>query len=251
MKKEDPTLTTSLWVVDINEKGDVKIEIQTIIENQSSESITLGKPYTLNFPDTDIFQERPKLKIGTSDPISLPISNNEISTVIEGELGPYGSPNSKIDFSIDIKIIKQFASIYNGAVVINRILSESAFISPDILTVEFHFPNPKNILKKLAIIFNHKPRGTEEDRNKKGITIVRFSQGINKGSNSIYPFLVDFMVKPKSNIAIILAVVVSTIGIILTFYFSNKETTLIILGFILSILGGILANYFTKKVLPD
>ena len=240
MIKEDPTVTTSLWLIDIDANGNAKIEIQNIIENQSSKSIPLRKPYTLNFPNTDIILENPKLKIGASEPISLPISNNEISTVIEGELGPYRSQNSKIDFSIDIKLIKQFANIYNDEVVINRILSESAFYSPDILTVEFRFPNPKNILKKLAVIYRYRPRGTEEERNKKGFTIVKFSQGINTGS-AIYPFIVDFMVK----------LIVSIIGIILTIYFSNKEITLIILGFLLSILGGILANYFTKKVLPD
>lgn len=250
MKSEDPTLTTSLWLIDIDANGNAKIEIKNIVENQSSKPIHLGKTYTLNFPNTDIIPDRPKLKKGTSDPISLPISNNEISTIIEGELGPCGSPNSKIDFSIDIKLIKQFANIYNGEVVINRILSESAFYSPDILTVEFRFPNPKNLLKKLAVIYSHKPRGTEEERNKKGFTIVRFSQGINKGS-AIYPFIVDFMVKPKSNFANIIAFIVSIIGIILTLYFSNNVTTSIILGFILSIVGGILANYFTKKVLPD
>ncbi len=249
MRTEDPTTIISTWLIDIDAKGNAKIEIKNVIENQSTESIPLNKPYKLIFPDSDIIKENPTIKTGNADTISLLLSHNEISTVIRGNLEPHGSANSKLDFSIKFPLVQQFANIYDGVMVINKIFFESAFYSPDILIIEFRFPNPKNIFKYLNPKYNHKPKGTEEDRTQKGLTIVRFSQGIDRG-DAIYPFLVDFMVIPKFKISIIIALLVSIVCIILTFIF-YKEMLNFIIGFILSIIAGVIANYLTKKVLHE
>lgn len=246
MKTEDPTTINTSWFIDIDAKGNAKIEIKNIIENQSSESIPVNKPYRLIFPESDIIKEKPIINYGNSNPDYAQISRNEISTNIIGNLGPKGTPNSKIEFAIKFPLIQNFANVYDGILVINRLFIESAFYSPDILMIEFRFSNPKNKLKKLSPKYGHQPRGTEEDRNQKGSTIIRFSQGINR-FDAIYPYLVDFTVISKYNISIIIAFLVSIGGIILTIIFYNSS----IGGFISSIIGGIVANYLYNKISHD